>query len=89
MNNYISNESREYVRIHDPGHSWLAVPVHDVMAVDALDHITVYSPQRNGMIYLEEDCDLHTFYQACLVRAVNVSWVNVDVDDFDEYLKTV
>jgi hypothetical protein len=50
---------RNYVRIHDPGHSWLEVPAKDVRdAAGVWDSITAYSPLKRHKFYLEEDCDV-------------------------------
>ena len=83
------NINHEYVRIHDPGHSWLAVPVQDVRDIGVLPQITAYSPTVGGMMYLEEDCDMWAFYKAMLDNGVSMTVVNENVDDFEEYLKTV
>ncbi|OGT90135.1 MAG: hypothetical protein A2286_00040 [Gammaproteobacteria bacterium RIFOXYA12_FULL_61_12] len=48
----------------DPGHGWLAVKktVLGKLGIAAL--ITPYSYQRGDMAFLEEDCDLSTFFKA-------------------------
>ena len=46
---------RNYIRIHDPGHSWLEVPVKDVRDIAGVwDNITTYSPLKRHKFYLEE-----------------------------------
>jgi hypothetical protein len=65
---------REYDRIYDPGHSWLEVPIKDV--------------RDSGILYLEEDCDLYTFYQAMTkLKGYTININNINVDDFDQYLQ--
>ena len=82
---------RNYVRIHDPGHSWLEVPAKDVRdAAGVWDSITAYSPLKRHKFYLEEDCDLYTFYQAMTkLKGYTININNVNVDDFDEYLQNL
>lgn len=48
----------------DPGHGWLAVPRQELIDLGILHKITSYSYQRQGMVYLEEDCDLSTYAAA-------------------------
>ena len=50
----------------DPGHGWLAVPITLVRILGIQDIITGYSyyDERNGMAYLEEDCDASVFVKA-------------------------
>ena len=79
---------RNYVRIHDPGHSWLEVPAKDVRdAAGVWDSITAYSPIKGGKMYLEEDCDMYTFYKAMKDNGYTINITDIHVDDFDEYLK--
>ncbi len=80
---------REYDRIYDPGHSWLEVPIKDVRdAAGVWDSITEYSPLKRHKFYLEEDCDLYTFYQAMTkLKGYTIKINNINVDDFDEYLE--
>lgn len=83
------NKTRTYLRIHDPGHSWLKVPVKDVRDIAGVfDDITTYSPIKRGFFYLEEDCDMYTFYKAMtLVKGYTVNIENLNVGDFDDYLQ--
>ena len=80
------NIEREYTRIEDPGHSWLEVPIKDVHEAGVYDSITEYSPIKRGRIYLEEDCDLYTFYTAMQRKGIAVKMNRVMVDDFDDFL---
>jgi len=77
---------RCYDRIYDPGHSWLEVPISDVRISGVYDSITAYSPKIDDVMYLEEDCDLATFYNAMTSKGYKIIINNIDVDDFDEYL---
>ena len=79
---------RNYDRIYDPGHSWLEVPIKDVRDIAGVwDNITEYSPLKRHKFYLEEDCDMYTFYKAMIDKGYSVNITNINVDDFDEYLK--
>ena len=79
---------RNYVRIYDPGHSWLEVPIRDVRTSGTYTNITPYSPLKRHKFYLEEDCDLYTFYKAMTDKGYTVNITNINVDDFDQYLAT-
>lgn len=56
----------QLVFISDPGHGWLRVPLEDVCASSAIDHISEFSfidaDQRYA--YLEEDCDAPLYLNA-------------------------
>lgn len=80
------NKTRTYLRIHDPGHSWLRVSAKDVRDSGVWDKITMYSPLKRHQFYLEEDCDMHTFYKAMTDKGYAITIENLNVDDFDDYL---
>lgn len=81
------NKVRTYVRIHDPGHSWLEVPAKDVRdAAGVWNAITAYSPLKRHKFYLEEDIDMGTFYKAMIDKGYTVIINDMHVNDFDEYL---
>jgi len=42
----------------DPGHGWARFPKERLAKLGIVDKISSYSYERNGMAYLEEDCDL-------------------------------
>ena len=48
----------------DPGHGWVEVPRALLHELGIADKITGYSYQRGEDVFLEEDCDLSTFYRA-------------------------
>lgn len=48
----------------DPGHAWVRFPKQRLIKLGVADKITSYSYERNGMAYLEEDCDLTTLVNA-------------------------
>ena len=48
----------------DPGHGWVEVPRSLLHELGIADKITSYSYQRGEDVFLEEDCDLGTFYRA-------------------------
>jgi hypothetical protein len=54
----------KYRFIEDPGHGWLEVPIEQINALGIAEKISGYSYKRNGMAYLEEDCDAGTFIDA-------------------------
>lgn len=48
----------------DPGHGWVKVPKQLLRILGISENITPYSYERNGYVYLEEDCDLSRFMGA-------------------------
>ena len=50
--------------VQDPGHGWLKVPVSELERLEIADQISEYSYLKNGMAYLEEDCDMLVFMNA-------------------------
>jgi hypothetical protein len=59
--------------ISDPGHGWLEVPKTLLKELAIQDKITAYSYENGRMVYLEEDCDMATFMQACYANKHVVS----------------
>jgi len=45
----------------DPGHGWLEVPMAVLKELEIYDMITYFSYKKDGMAYLEEDCDMGLF----------------------------
>lgn len=58
------NDGRKYTFHHDAGHGWLEVNRTDLEALNITTRITPYSYQKGKKVFLEEDCDLSTFFQA-------------------------
>jgi hypothetical protein len=56
--------AKPYTFISDPGHGWLAVPVKELRDLGIVQDISPYSYLKDGVAYLEEDCDLAVFYHA-------------------------
>ena len=50
--------------------------------------ISQYSKQLDNKVFLEEDCDLYTFYKAMIDKGYTINITNINVDDFDQYLAT-
>lgn len=57
-------KTKVYVLHTDPGHGWLAVKRQELTDLSIADKITTYSYVKGGTVYLEEDCDLSTFFAA-------------------------
>lgn len=53
-----------YTFHEDGGHGWLAVPIKELTTLGIADKITSYSYVKGDTAYLEEDCDLSTFFRA-------------------------
>jgi len=54
----------KYHFYHDGGHGWLKVKKAELFKLNIADKITPYSYQYKEWAYLEEDCDLSTFFDA-------------------------
>jgi hypothetical protein len=48
--------------LEDPGHSWLAVPMDEV--IESGCEVSVFSYVKDNHVYLEEDCDAPAFLDA-------------------------
>ena len=53
-----------YTFFSDAGHGWLKVKRQELIDLNILDKITVYSYQKGAYVYLEEDQDAYTFINA-------------------------
>ena len=81
---------KTYRRICDPGHSWLEVPVEDVRDLAGVfDEITNFSPLKKRKFYLEEDCDLYTFFMAMRNKGYKVNMINTIVSDFESFMNSL
>jgi len=64
----------------DPGHAWGKVSYKELTALGIADKISRCSYQREGFIYLEEDCDLGIYVNAMREKGIVVkfkeSWTN-------------
>jgi len=83
-----------YKFIEDPGHGWLEVPRQEIDSLGIATKITPYSYQKGDMVYLEEDCDMSTFYLAKQDRGemLNEHWdwkrdyqQNTPIRDYHSY----
>lgn len=54
----------KFDKYDDPGHGWLKVPRKLLNKLGVEDKITTCSYQRGDFAYLEEDCDMGTFWKA-------------------------
>jgi hypothetical protein len=54
----------KYVLYTDPGHAWLEVPLRELKTLGIAKDISSYSYVKDGLVYLEEDCDLAVFAEA-------------------------
>jgi hypothetical protein len=81
---------KTYRRICDPGHSWLEVPIEDVRDLAGVfDEITNFSPLKKRKFYLEEDCDLDTFFMAMRNKGYKVNMINTIVSDFESFMNSL
>lgn len=68
--------------IEDPGHGWAEVPDTLCRAIGLGTAFT----QRNGKMYLEEDCEAADLDRALKKHDYAVTYVDCYVDDFDQWL---
>ena len=65
----------KYMFFQDPGHGWVKVSLKELQKLGIADKISTYSYRRKDSVYLEEDCDLHTFDKAKRARGEGVELV--------------
>ena len=64
-------EKRNLFFISDPGHAWLQVALADLLTLKISDKISSYSYIKDGMAFLEEDCDADVY----LTAAKEAGWL--------------
>lgn len=52
------------VKWEDNRHGWFEIPIQDLFELGIADKISSYSYMRDGMAFLEEDCDAHVYFEA-------------------------
>ena len=57
-------QPRKFIAYEDPGHGWVKVSRFLLLKLGIENKITSYSYQKGDYVYLEEDCDFSTFYDA-------------------------
>jgi hypothetical protein len=68
--------------IADPGHGWAEVPSVLCKAIGLGTDFT----ERNGVLYLEEDCEMSDLDRALKKHGYKPEYVEMYVDDFDQWL---
>ena len=64
-----SDDGNGYVFHADPGHGWLAVPLHEFIYLGlTIKSFSSYSYRKGSVAYLEEDCDAPKFAQAYVAK---------------------
>ena len=71
----------KYTFYTDPGHGWLRVPMTEIVALNIADKISSYSYQKNGYVYLEEDCDMGLFVLATTTEDKARQWCSDNIID--------
>jgi hypothetical protein len=59
----------------DPGHAWARVSFETLRELGIEEKISVYSYQRNGYAFLEEDCDLTVLILALRARGIEPRFI--------------
>lgn len=67
----------------DPGHGWLEVPKAFAKLVlrAKYSQISCFSYMHGGMLFLEEDCDVPLFVEACRIEGINVKYETQHKDE--------
>lgn len=65
-----AKKPKTYVFHTDPGHGWLAVKRKELEALDLISKISSCSYQKNGTVYLEEDCDATLFLETLEAKKI-------------------
>jgi hypothetical protein len=60
----VINKTFKFAFYSDVGHGWLRVPLDMLRELGILEQITHYSYKKDNHVFLEEDLDAHTFYNA-------------------------
>jgi hypothetical protein len=59
---------KTYKSYSDSGHGWLAVKYTELVELGIEGKVTRFSYQRGQTVYLEEDCDVSTFWKAYTLK---------------------
>lgn len=81
-------KSIEYTYYTDPGHGWLAVAIEELDLLGIRDQISNYSYRKDGIVYLEEDCDMAVFMNAMEAKGVEVKLKNVNEPRNDSIIRS-
>jgi len=69
-------ESKKYKFHFDSGHGWLEVKLIELIRLGIDEKISSYSYYNNGIMYLEEDCDMRIFVDAVGLKQEDLIEVN-------------
>jgi hypothetical protein len=67
-----------YTLHEDAGHSWLEVPIQELLALGIAQNISPFSYTDGAHAYLEEDMDMQTFLRAR--KAMRQSYLSLMAD---------
>lgn len=67
--------------VSTPGHGYLVAAKGMLRMLGIADKVSNCSYERNGSVYLEEDCDAPLFIAAMEAKGFSVSYNSVNVDD--------
>lgn len=65
----------------DAGHGWVAVKRQLLHDLGIADKISPYSYQKGKTVYLEEDCDASTFFNAYILKYGKDSYYTKTTDN--------
>jgi hypothetical protein len=67
--------------VSTPGHGYLVAEKGMLRTLGIADKVSNCSYERNGSVYLEEDCDAPLFIAEMEKKGFSVSYNSVNVDD--------
>jgi hypothetical protein len=78
----------EYTYYTDPGHGWLAVAMEELDLLGIRDQISPYSYRKDGIAYLEEDCDMALFIDTMASKGVEVKLKHMNEPRNDSIIRS-
>ena len=73
----------------DAGHAWLAVPIHHLEELNIANKISTYSYMKDGIAYLEEDCDAGIFIKSFFEKYGEKPQIKEDTSGVNENIRTL
>lgn len=65
---------KKLMMFEDPGHAWCRVRRAEKLFQKVAHLISGFSYQRGQYVYLEEDCDLAEYHNACKRAGYEIEW---------------
>ena len=72
--------NKHYKFFSDSGHGYLEVTLEELKSLGIDKDISPYSFTRNGLVYLEEDCDYSLFIDAKAKANESFDYTTISID---------